>query len=108
MADSVSGHQREAARKRADQRAARDFSAAESVLRTVLYELNVYSIAPVAIFDAARVWPSGAGTQYGGRRRAVEPRQCERHHRLRANPRRGAGQSRGAVFFQLDVSNLFH
>ncbi len=109
MADSVSGPAREAARKRADQRAARDFSAAESVLRTVLYELNVYSIAPVAIFDAARVWPSGAGTQYaagGGARLSLVNVNVTIGYA--ANPRRGAGQSRGAVFFQLDVSNLFH
>ena len=109
LAESLSGPVKDAARKRADQRAARDFSAAESVLRTVLYELNVYSVAPVAIFDAARVWPSGAGTQYaagvGARLSLVNVNVTLGYA---ANPRRSPGQPVGAVFFQLDVSNLFH
>jgi hypothetical protein len=109
MSASLSKAARDAARSRADQRAAREFSAAESVLGTVLYELNVYSIAPVAIFDAARLWPSGTPVQYaagGGLRLSLVNVNFIIGYAI--NPRPAMGQGRGTVFSQLDVSNLFH
>ncbi len=109
MSASLSGPTRDAARKRAEERAGRDLATARSALDTVLYELNVYSIAPVAIFDAARVWPSGAGAQYAagaGMRLSVVNVNFTLGYAV--NPRPASGQGRGALFFQLDVSDLFH
>jgi hypothetical protein len=109
ISQRLAGPAFEAARKRADQRAAHDFSTVDQVLHTVLYELNIYSIAPVAIFDAARVWPAGTGTQYAagtGVRLSLVNVNFTLGYAF--NPRPGAGQAKGAMFLQLDVADLFH
>jgi hypothetical protein len=98
-----------AARARADARADKDFAIAEKVLRTFLYQLNTYSIAPVGVFDVARVWPSGVGTRYaigGGVRMSLVVANFTVGYA--ANPSRRSGEGPGALFFKLDVTNLFH
>jgi hypothetical protein len=97
-----------AARKRADAAAARDFQPVERILDTILYDLDIYSIAPVAIFDVARVWPSGAPAQGaigGGLRLSVVNLDLTLGYALNPNPAPGLG--RGAFFIQLDAADLF-
>jgi len=97
------------ARVRANQRADKDFAAAEKVLNTFLYQLNIYSVAPVAVFDAARMWPSGIGTRYavgGGVRLSLVVVNLTIGYA--ANPLRRPGEGPGALFLKLDVTNLFH
>ena len=97
------------ARDRANAHAEKDFSVAEGALNTFLYRLNAYSIAPVAVFDVAQVWPSGVGTRFavgGGVRMSLVNVNFTVGYA--ANPRRSPGEGPGAFFFQLDVSNLFH
>ncbi len=109
LSRSLKGPALDAARKRADRRAAHDFLTVDQVLRTVLYELNIYSIAPVAIFDAARVWPAGTGVQYAagaGVRLSLVNVNFTLGYAL--NPRPGTGQANGAMFLQLDAADLFH
>src|SRR5207302_1719282 len=48
----------------AQARADADFATAKRVLNAFLYELNIYSVAPVAIFDIARVWPTATAARY--------------------------------------------
>ncbi|HWF09930.1 MAG TPA: hypothetical protein VG297_15790 [Bryobacteraceae bacterium] len=97
------------ARTRADQRASQDFAPAERVLDTFLYKLNAYSVAPIGIFDVARVWPSGVGARYaigGGLRLSLVVVNFTIGYA--ANPFRRPGEGPGALFLNLDVSNLFH
>jgi hypothetical protein len=96
------------ARDRATAHAEKDFATAENVLNTVLYQLNVYSIAPVAIFDVARVWPTNIGTRYavgGGVRLSIVNANFTLGYA--ANPSHGPTEGSGALFFTLDVSDLF-
>jgi hypothetical protein len=75
----------------------------------MLYQLNLYSVAPVAIFEAARVWPSGTGTRHalgGGVRFSLAVVNFTDGYA--ANPRRPPGEGSGAFFLKLDVTNLFH
>jgi hypothetical protein len=90
------------------QRAADTLAPAHRVLDVFLHELNIYSIAPVAIFDAARISPSGVGTRYGvggGVRFSLVNVNVSTSYVF--NVRRAASESPGAFFFQLDVTNVF-
>ena len=85
------------------------FSAAQKVLNAFLYELNIYSIAPIGVFDVARVWPTGIGTRYaagGGVRLSLVNMNFTLAYA--ANPARIPGEGRGALFVKLDVEDLFH
>ncbi len=108
LQNAFSGPSFDDARKRADMRAENDLSVAQRVLNTFLYQLNAYSIAPVGIFDVARVWPTGVGTRYaagGGVRLSVVNVNFTLGYA--ANPLHRAGEDPGALFFKLDVSDLF-
>ena len=97
------------ARTLADQKAAADMKPANSILNTVLYQLNAYSVAPVGIFDIARVWPSGVGVRYGvggGVRLSLVNANFTIGYAV--NPHRLPGEGVGALFFKLDVTDLFH
>jgi hypothetical protein len=97
------------ARKRADAHAAEDLKPARSVLDTVLYQLNAYSVAPVGIFDVARVWPSGVGTRYGiggGVRLSLVNANFTIGYAFNPQPRQDEGH--GALFLKLDITDIFH
>jgi hypothetical protein len=97
------------ARKQADTHAAQDLKPAWKVLNTVLYQLNAYSVAPVGIFDIARVWPTGAGVRYavgGGARLSLVNANFTLGYAVNPTPKQGEG--RGALFLKLDISDLFH
>ncbi len=71
--------------------------------------MNIYSIAPVAIFDVARVWPTNTTTRYalgGGVRLSLVNMNFTLGYA--ANPKRQSGEGPGALFVSLDVSDLFH
>jgi hypothetical protein len=79
------------------------------VLNAFLYELNIYSIAPVAVVDVARVWPTNTGTRFavgGGARLSLVNMNFTLGYA--ANPKRQRGEGPGALFVSLDVSDLFH
>jgi hypothetical protein len=90
------------------QRAADTLAPAHKALDVFLHELNIYSIAPVAIFDAARISPSGVGTRYGvggGVRFSLVNVNFSTSYVF--NVHRGASEGLGAFLFQLDVTNVF-
>jgi hypothetical protein len=73
-----------------------------------LNELNLYSVAPVAIFDVAHVWPVGQGVRYGigpGLRLSLVNVNFTFGYAF--NPLRAPGEKSGAIFFKLDVTGLF-
>ena len=89
------------------QRAAETLAPAHKVLDVFLHELNIYSIAPVAIFDAARISPAGGGTRYGaggGVRFSLVNVNFSASYVF--NVHRVAPEGPGALFFQLDVTNV--
>jgi hypothetical protein len=94
-----------AAQAKADQ----DFAPAQRVLDAFRYELNTYTIAPVAIFDVARVWPASTSTRYavgGGVRLSLVNVNFTLGYA--ASPKRKGGEGAGALFVGLDVTDLFH
>jgi hypothetical protein len=97
------------ARSRANAHAEKDFSVAEKVLSTCLYELNAYSVAPVGFFDVARIWPSEEGTRLGvggGVRLSIVNVNFTLGYA--ANLRYRAVEGRGALYIKLDVTDMFH
>jgi hypothetical protein len=77
-------------------------------LDVFMHDLNVYSISPVAMVDAARVWPTGEGVRYGigpGLRLSIINVNVTFGYSV--NPHRMAGEKPGAIYMKLDVTNLF-
>jgi hypothetical protein len=77
------------------------------VLDVFLHQLNLYSIAPVAIFDAAQIFPSAGGTRYGvggGVRFSLVNVNFSAAYVVNVRPVTPEG--RGAVFVKLDVTNV--
>lgn len=73
-----------------------------------LNQLNICSIAPVAMFDAAKVWPVGQGVRYGfgpGLRLSLVNVNFTFGYAF--NPDRQPSEKAGAIFFSLDVTGLF-
>ena len=98
-----------AARSRANAHAEKDFSVAQKVLSTCLYELNAYSVAPVGFFDVARIWPSQEGTRLGvggGVRLSIVNVNFTLGYA--ANLRYRAVEGPGALYIKLDVTDMFH
>ena len=77
-------------------------------LDVFLNELNLYSIAPVAMFDIARVWPVGEGVRYGiGPGLRLSLVNVNFTFGYAYNPQRLPKEKHGALFFSLDVTELF-
>ena len=73
-----------------------------------LNELNLYSIAPVVMFDVARVWPVGEGVRYGvGPGLRLSLVNVNFTFGYAYNPQRLPGEKHGALFLSLDVTGLF-
>ncbi len=74
----------------------------------LLNQLNIYSVAPVAIFDVARVWPVGQGVRYGvGPGLRLSLVNVNFTFGYAYNPKRLPSEKSGAIFFSLDVTGLF-
>jgi hypothetical protein len=86
----------------------KELAPAHRALDVFMHDLNIYSISPVAMLDAARVWPPGEGVRYGvgpGLRLSminvnVTFGYSFDVHRL---PR----EKSGAIYLRLDVTSLF-
>lgn len=101
-----------------DQPAARAKAEADTkfvrrTLGTLFHEVNLYSISPVMIFDVARIGPEGnglGGTRYGpgaGLRLGLVS-SVNFTGGYAWNPSQRAGEGPGALFFSLEVRDLFH
>lgn len=99
--------------KLAAQKAANDIAFVNRTLNTLFKDLNIFSVSPVAVFDMASIGPAKSGL--GGTR--IGPGGGVRlglvsyvnftvGYAWNANRRPGEGP--GAVFFSIDVRDLFH
>jgi hypothetical protein len=90
-----------------EERARKTLAPGHRALDVFLHDLNVYSIAPVAIFDVARVWPVDMGVRYGvggGLRFSLVNVNFTMAYAV--NPSRAKPEGAGAFFFKLDVTDL--
>jgi hypothetical protein len=77
-------------------------------LDVLLNQLNIYSVAPVAIFDVARVWPVGQGVRYGiGPGIRLSLVNVNLTFGYAYNPHRLPSEKSGAIFVKMDITGLF-
>jgi hypothetical protein len=86
-----------------------DVDAARSVVRTIEREMNLWAVSPVAVFDAARMWPDPVRkTRFGpgaGVRLSIVTFNVTVGYA--ANLNRAPGEGHGALFFSMDLTELF-
>jgi hypothetical protein len=73
-----------------------------------LHDLNIFSVAPVAMFDVARVWPVHEGVRYGvgpGVRFSMANANFTLGYAV--NPQPLGKEKTGAIYFKLDVTSMF-
>lgn len=94
--------------KKAESQGTEGMKQLEPVLDSFIYELNKFAVSPVFVFDAARVRPDRNGTRFGvggGVRLSVINFNVTVGYAFNPNPKLREG--RGAMFFSLDVTDLF-
>jgi hypothetical protein len=92
----------------AERQADEDMAAVNPVLKAFLHELNLVSVSPVFIFDAARLWPDRNGTRFGiggGVRVTLVNFNVTVGYAVNPNPRPREGH--GALVFSMDITELF-
>jgi hypothetical protein len=82
------------------------------VLRTILDDMNLWSISPVFVFDTARIWPettAGSGLRYGVGAGVLFSLVSHVNFTVgyARNLNRGTREPAGAVFFSISMSDLF-
>lgn len=96
----------------AAQKAKEDMTFARRTINTILYDVNLYSISPVFVFDVARL--KANQTAFGGVR--YGPGAGLRLELVSAvhftggyawNTRQGPGEAKGTFFFSMGVRDLF-
>jgi len=91
-------------------RAKKDLAGPRENIDTLRNEVNVFSIAPVGIFDAGRLWPDKNGVRYaigGGVRFSLVNVNFTLGCAVNPEPQRSLGQGRAALFVQLSYTDLF-
>jgi hypothetical protein len=84
----------------------KDLAPGHRALDVLLHDLNIYSIAPVAMIDAARIWPDGM--RYGiGPGLRMSLMNVNLTFGYSYNPRRLPGEKPGAIFVKLDFTSVF-
>jgi hypothetical protein len=94
--------------KKAEDQGTEDMKQIGPVIDSFIYELNWFAVSPVAVFDAARIWPDRNGTRFGiggGVRLSVVNFNVTVGYAFNPNPKLREG--RGAMFFSMDVTDLF-
>jgi hypothetical protein len=99
--------------KTAERKASDAMAFVGRTLHTLFYDMDLYSISPVAVFDAARMGPVGPGfrgARYGPgaglRLDLADSVNFTVGYAWNAQP--GPGEGSGAVFFSMGVRDLFH
>lgn len=99
--------------KLAAQKAANDIVFVKRTLNTLFKDLNIFSVSPVVVFDRASIGPEN-GTLGGTR---IGPGGGVRFELVSSadftlgyawNVNHHAGEGKGALFFSIDVRDLFH
>lgn len=86
----------------------KELAPAHRALDVFMHDLNIYAISPVAMLDAARVWPTGEGVRYGvgpGLRLSIINVNVTFGYSFDVH--RLPGEKSGAVYLKLDVTSLF-
>lgn len=83
----------------------------KATLNTLLYQVNLFSLSPILVFDVAHLGPatSTLGTRYaiGGGARLDLVSHVEFTLGYAANPTHLANEGKGALFFSMGLKNLF-
>ena len=83
----------------------------KATLNTLLYQVNLFSLSPVLVFDVAHLGPANSdlGTRYaaGGGLRAALVSHVEFTLGYATNPKRLSHEGKGAMFFSIQLKNLF-
>ncbi len=83
----------------------------KATMNTLLYQVNLFSLSPVVVFDVAHLGPANPslGTRYaaGGGVRLTLVSQVQFTLGYAANPKRLPGEGKGALFFSMDLRDLF-
>jgi hypothetical protein len=85
-----------------------ELAPAHRALDVFIHDLNIYAISPVAMLDAARVWPTGGGVRYGvgpGLRLSIINVNVTFGYSFDVDRR--PGEESGAIYLKLDVTSLF-
>ncbi len=85
-----------------------DMKLVEASLDSFVNELNWLAVSPVGIFDAAQVFPDKSGMRFGvggGVRLSLVNFNVTLGYAF--NPNRRPGEGRGALFFTMDVTDVF-
>jgi hypothetical protein len=99
--------------KLAAKKAANDIAFVNRTLNTLFRDLNIFSVSPVVVFDTASIGPAKAGL--GGAR--IGPGGGIRLELVSYvnftlgyawNVNRQPGEGKGALFFSIDVREIFH
>jgi hypothetical protein len=98
---------------RAQKQATADLAFTRRTLNTLFNDVNIYSISPVFVFDAARIGPRNntfGGTRYGPGAGIRFELATTAHFTLGYawNVKRAPGEGRGNIFFAIGVRDLFH
>jgi hypothetical protein len=92
-------------------RAQADMIFPKATLNTLLYQVNLFSLSPILVFDFAHLGPASStlGTRYaaGGGVRMDLVSHVEFTLGYAANPKRLPNEGKGALFFSMGVKNLF-
>ena len=110
LADMLAGSQYVLLKVDAKRRAVEELTPVRHTVRTLFNEVNLESISPVLMFDAARMDPNGGlGTRFGigVGLRATLVNSVDFTLGYVANPRRVAGESPGEFFFSMRIRDLF-
>jgi len=86
----------------------KELAPAHRALDVFMHDLNIYAISPVAMFDVARVWPTGEGVRYGvgpGLRLSIINANFTFGYSFDVH--RLPGERAGAIYLKLDVTSLF-
>jgi hypothetical protein len=92
-------------------RAQAEMAYPKATLNTLLYQVNLFSLSPVLVFDAAHLGPATTtlGTRYaiGGGARLDLVSHVEFTLGYAANPTHLLNEGKGALFFSMGLRNLF-
>jgi hypothetical protein len=92
-------------------RAKAEMTYPKATLNTLLYQVNLFSLSPVLVFDVAHLGPATAtlGTRYaaGGGVRLDLVSHVEFTLGYALNPKRLPNEGKGALFFSMGLKNLF-
>jgi len=92
-------------------RAKADMAFPRATLNTLLYQVNLFSLSPVVVFDFAHLGPasSSLGTRYGvgGGVRVDLVSHVNFTIGYAANPKRLPDEGKGALFFSMGIKQLF-